>query len=108
MKHTEEIKIRFTYDNVNLESVNSKVSQLIDVFVENELVFVEKTNLNRGLIKTSSGIAGAANLLHGLLLGHRDARYYNDEVLLRPEIKNLKEQIEKVLIQALDGAKNQL
>jgi len=87
MNHTEEIKIRFTYDDVKLESVNSTVSQLIEVFVNDELVFVEKTNLNRGLIKTRSGIAGAANLLHGLILGHRDARYYNDKQLLRQELQ---------------------
>ncbi len=85
--YTEEIKIHFTYDDVKLDSVNSTVSQLIEVFIGDELVFVEKTNLNRGMIKTRSGIAGAANLLHGLLLGHRDARYYNDNHLLRQELQ---------------------
>ena len=87
MKHSEEIKVRFTYNDENRDSVNSVFSQLIEVFFEGELVFVEKTHFNTGMKKTHSGIAGSANLLYGLLLGHQDARYYNDKHLLRQQLQ---------------------
>ncbi len=90
MTHSEEINIRFTYDDEKLDSINSTVSQLIEVFVDNELVFIEKTPIKNGSMKTRSGIAGAANLMQELLLGNVNARYFNDKLLLMQEFQRRK------------------
>ena len=70
---TEKITIVFTYDEMPLEKLGRRVlKRKMDVYgdgetVKNELLFSETESVGAGVGKTKSGVAGAVNLLYGLL-----------------------------------------
>lgn len=90
---TEKITIVFTYDEMPLEKLGRRVlKRRMDVYgdgetVKNELLFSETESVGAGLWKTKSGVAGAVNLLYGLLFDTVHTPYYiNDEYALLDEV----------------------
>lgn len=90
---TEKITIVFTYDEMPLEKLGRRVlKRKMDVYgdgetVKNELLFSETESVGAGVGKTKSGIAGAVNLLYGLLFDTVHTPYYiNDEYALLDEV----------------------
>jgi len=86
MKHTEEILIRLTYDDVTGSPFNNKMQQ---TFKNNFKMNRKKKKRNRMVISIESPTINLNMTETGI-----------------KSVKNLNEQIEKVLIQALEGAKN--
>ncbi len=76
-------------DEVN--PVNANFIRTVDVFMENEdgkpeKVYSETESVHRRPYKTRGGIAGAVNLLYGLLLEHENVYYLNDYPKLSKEM----------------------
>lgn len=92
-QHTEKITIVFTYDEMPLEKLGRRVlKRRMDVYgdgetVKNELLFSETESVGAGVGKTKNGVAGAVNLLYGLLFDTVHTPYYiNDEYALLDEV----------------------
>ena len=92
-QHSEKITIVFTYDEEPLEKLGARVlKRRMDVYgdgetVKNELLFSETESVGAGVGKTKSGVAGAVNLLYGLLFDTVHIPYYiNDEYALLDEV----------------------
>ena len=93
MQRTEKITIVFTYDEMPLDKLGALIcKRRMDVygdgnFVKNELLFSETETVGRENGKTKSGVAGAVNLLYGLLFDAGRTYYYiNDEYALLDEM----------------------
>lgn len=94
-QHSEKITIVFTYDEEPLEKLGARVlKRRMDVYgdgetVKNELLFSETESVGAGFGYTKSGVAGAVNLLYGLLFDRGRTYYYvNDEYALLDELAN--------------------
>lgn len=91
-QHSEKITIVITYDEMPLSKLASQTCRRkIEVYgtdnsVE-ELLFSETESTNRGMMKTRSGVAGAVNLLYGLLFGLPNTYYINDDHKCDEEFK---------------------
>lgn len=78
----EKITIIITYDDENKFGSSKRK---IDVYgvgnnEKEELLFSETETVTRSFGNTKSGVAGAVNLLYGLLFDHSNTHYYvNDE-----------------------------
>lgn len=84
-QRTEKITIVFTYDEMSLSKLASQTCRRkIEVYgTDNsgeELLFSETESVNHGgMMKTRSGVAGAVNLLYGLLFDLPNTYYINDD-----------------------------
>lgn len=84
-QHSEKITIVITYDEMPLSKLVSQTCRRkIEVYgtdnSEEELLFSETESVNRGgMMKTRSGVAGAVNLLYGLLFDLPNTYYINDD-----------------------------
>lgn len=92
-QRSEKITIVFTYDEMPLEKLGVRIpKRRVDVYgdgdnAKNELLFSETETIDRGMGKTKSGVAGAVNLLYGLLFDAGHTYYYvNDEHALLNEV----------------------
>lgn len=90
---TEKITIVFTYDEMPLGKLGARLcKRRMDVYgdgdnAKNELLFSETETIDREMGKTKSGVAGAVNLLYGLLFDTAHTYYYvNDEHALLYEV----------------------
>lgn len=92
-QRTEKITIVFTYDEMPLGKLGARLcKRRMDVYgdgdiAKNELLFSETETIDRKMGKTKSGVAGAVNLLYGLLFDTGHPYYYiNDEYALLDEM----------------------
>lgn len=91
---TELITIAITYKSLGkCNAVNARKMRTIDIYMEGEdkkpeLVYAETESVKRHVGKAKNGIAGAVNLLHGLLLEHDNVYYINDEKKLLKEMSD--------------------
>lgn len=90
---TEKITIVFTYDEMPLGKLGAQLcKRKMDIYADgnntkNELLFSETETIDREMGKTKSGVAGAVNLLYGLLFDAGHTYYYvNDEHALLYEV----------------------
>lgn len=85
----EKITIIITYDDENKFGSSKRK---IDVYgvgnnEKEELLFSETETVTRSFGNTKSGVAGAVNLLYGLLFDHSNTHYYvNDEYRILNEM----------------------
>lgn len=92
-QHSEKITIVFTYYSMPSNEMAGRLcKRKIDVFgdgniAKNELLFSETETTFRRMGKTKNGVAGAVNLLYGLLFDTEHTYYYvNDEHALLDEV----------------------
>jgi hypothetical protein len=106
-QHSEKITIVITYDEMPLSKLASQTCRRkIEVYgadnsVE-ELLFSETESVNRGMMKTRSGVAGAVNLLYGLLFDLPNTYYINDDHKCDGEFKQkLTDALKRVVSESL-------
>lgn len=92
-QHTEKITIVFTYNEMPLGKLGARLcKRRIAIYgdgnnAKNELLFSETETVDREMGKTKSGVAGAVNLLYGLLFDQCNTHYYvNDEYRILDEM----------------------
>ena len=97
------VNIRVTYgENEALEEIaRTRDTHLIEVFVDDTLVFIEKTILNPDVPPTSTGVAGTVNHMLWLLFGGGETSYYNTN---RVTAEGVRREVEKTMAEILKEA----
>lgn len=96
-KTTEQFIIDITHETLDVPILNTRSRRSIDIYSFNENTDLKRifseSELIHGVEPTSrNGIAGAVNLLYGLLLGHENAYYINDHRSICSSTARLKEE----------------
>lgn len=85
--HTDKFFIEIKHETLDIPRLNTRERRSIYIYEIDEEnntkpVFSESELMHGVNPSSRSGIAGAANLLYGLLLSHENTYYINDEYML--------------------------